>query len=118
MYKRGDKEFILDMFLACKRILEYTKGMDYEMFSKNQLVIDAVARNIEILGEASKNISKQFKEKYHNVEWSEIAKTRDKIIHNYFGISLTILWDIITIDIPLLKEKLEKVIELENWEKI
>jgi len=118
MYKSGDREFVLDLLLACKRILEYTKGMDYEIFSKNQLVIDAVARNIEILGEASKNVSKKFREKYQNIEWKEIAKTRDKIIHSYFGISLTILWDIVTIDIPLLKDKLEKIIELENWEKI
>ena len=62
MYSRGDKEFILDMFLSCKRILEYTKELSFEDFQKDNKTIDATIRNIEILGEAVKNISKNFQE--------------------------------------------------------
>ncbi|MGC8676833.1 MAG: DUF86 domain-containing protein [Hydrogenobaculum sp.] len=79
MYKRSDKEFILDMFLACKKIVEYTKGLFYERFEEDSKTIDAVIRNIEILGEAVKNISFEFKNKHPEIEWSLIAKTRDKL---------------------------------------
>lgn len=115
MYKRGDKEFILDMLFACQNILEYTEGMDFEMFFKDKKTVDAVLRNIEILGEAVKKISKEFQKKHPEIEWSAIAKTRDKIIHFYFGVDLDIVWKIVVQDIPGLRQKLEKIIENEYW---
>lgn len=104
MSKRGDREFLIDMLIACEKIIKYTKDLSYEDFRRNDIVIDAVVRNIEILGEASKRISEGLKKKYPEVEWREILRTRDKIIHFYFGVDLSIVWDIITVDIPL-KEK-------------
>ena len=86
MSGRGDREFILDMLDACSRILEYTGGMSFGEFYGSQMVQDAVIRNLEILGEASKRVSDGLKKKYSEVEWREIARTRDKIIHFYFGI--------------------------------
>ncbi|HDN83622.1 MAG TPA: DUF86 domain-containing protein [Candidatus Altiarchaeales archaeon] len=77
---------------------------------------DAVVRNIEILGEASKSISEELKKKYPEVEWREISRTRDKIIHFYFGVDLSIIWDIITVDIPSLREKLKRITKREGWE--
>jgi len=115
MPKRGDKELVMDMLIACEKILKYTNKLSYEEFCKNDLVVDAVVRNIEILGEACKNVSDTLKSKYPDVEWYEIARTRDKIIHFYFGVDLSIIWDIITVDIPALKEKLERIIEKERW---
>ncbi len=111
MSKRGDREFDLDMLSACNKILEYTKDLTYEDFCKKDIVIDAVVRNIEILGEAAKSISDSLKGKYPEVEWREIAKTRDKIIHFYFGVDLSIIWDIITVDLPNLKSKLTRIVE-------
>jgi len=67
MPKRGDREFLLDMLLACERVINYTKNLNYEEFRKNDMVVDAVVRNIEILGEASKNISQNLKQKYPEV---------------------------------------------------
>ena len=116
MSKRGDREFLMDMLIACEKIIKYTKDLSYEDFRRNDIVIDAVVRNIEILGEASKNISEGLKKKYPEVEWREILRTRDKIIHFYFGVDLSIVWDIITVDIPALKEKLKGIIEKEGWE--
>ena len=66
--------------------MKYTENLSYEDFKKNDMVIDAVVRNIEILGEASKSISDELKEKYPEIEWREISRTRDKIIHFYFGV--------------------------------
>jgi len=116
MSKRDDREFLMDMIIACEKILRYTKDITYEDFKKDEMVIDAVVRNIEILGEASKNVSDKMKRKHPEVEWREIAKTRDKIIHFYFGVDLSIVWDIITVDIPFLKEKLLNIVKKE-WEE-
>ncbi|RLA75359.1 MAG: DUF86 domain-containing protein [Epsilonproteobacteria bacterium] len=117
MFKRMDKDFIFDMLSACENILEYTQGFTYEEFKNNKIVVDAVIRNIEILGEAAKKVSDELKEKYNTVKWRDISRTRDKIIHFYFGVSVSIIWDIVSIDIPALKEKLEAIVKLENWEE-
>ncbi|QTA38233.1 DUF86 domain-containing protein [Thermosipho ferrireducens] len=115
MYKRGDREFVLDMFLSCQKIFQYTKDLSFEDFKKDSKTIDAVVRNIEILGEAVKNISKEFRNKYPYIGWSMIAKARDKMIHFYFGIDTYILWKIIKKDIFELFEKLKNIIEKEGW---
>ena len=104
------------MLIACNRILEYTKEVDFDKFCKSSMTMDAVTRNIEILEEAVKRVSEDVKKKYPEIEWRKIAGTRDKVIHFYFGIKLEIVWDIITARIPKLKEQLEKLIREENWE--
>ena len=70
----------------------------------------ATTRSIEIIGEATKNISPDFRRKYREIEWKEIAAMRDKIIHFYFGIKWEIVWDVIKNKIPALKPKIEKII--------
>ena len=116
MYKkRSDKEFIVDMYLACQKILDYTKGMAFDDFTKDDKTIDAVIRNLEILGEAVKNTTQYIREKYPDIEWSKLARMRDKLIHFYFGVNYSIVWKIITMDIPVLFEKLRHIIEQEEW---
>lgn len=117
MSKRKDKEYVLDILTACENILNYKEGYDFERFIRDRKTQDAIIRNIEIIGEAVKNISENIKEKYQEVEWKEIAKTRDKLIHSYFGIDLDILWDIINMDIPRLKNKIKEIIQKEGWNK-
>lgn len=116
MYKRETKEYILDMFLACQKILEYTKNLCFEEFAEDNKTLDAVVRNIEIIGEAVKNVSEKFVKKYQDVEWSKIARTRDKFIHFYFGIDKEVVWDIVYENIPVLFEKLKNIIKGEGWE--
>jgi len=69
---------------------------------------DAIIRNIEILGEAAELLSKKAKEKYPNVPWKDIAGTREKLIHDYFGVNIDVVWSIVRHDIPLLKKETEK----------
>ena len=116
MYKRTDREFILDMYIACERILNYTKGMKLEDFVNDQKTIDAVVRNVEILGEAVKNLSAGFKTQFCEIEWNLIAKTRDKLINHYFGLDVEVLWQIVKKDIPALKESLKEIIRKKGWE--
>jgi uncharacterized protein with HEPN domain len=104
------------MFNACKKIIKYTENLNFEDFLKNELILDACIRNIEILGEAVKNISPKFKEKYPEIEWKKIAQTRDKLIHFYFGINMETLWKIIKYDIPRLKQKLKDITQKEGWQ--
>jgi uncharacterized protein with HEPN domain len=86
MPKRGDKEFLLDIIEAIKRIELYTKELSYADFIQKMETQDAVVRNFEIIGEAVKNVSKTLKAKYKSIQWKEIAGMRDKVIHFYFGV--------------------------------
>lgn len=70
---------------------------------------DAIIRNVEIIGEESKIISQELKEKYKNIPWKMIAGTRDKLIHGYFGVNIDIVWGIATIDVPVLEQEMKKV---------
>ncbi len=115
MSKRGDKEHIIDILTACENILSYKEGYDFNMFMGDKKTQDAIIRNIEIIGEAVKSISETLKEKYSKIGWKEIAKTRDKLIHSYFGIDLDIVWDIINVDIPRLREQIKEIIQKEGW---
>ncbi len=111
MSKRGDKEFLKDIREAIDRIENFTTGMDFNQFLKDIKTQDAVARNLEIIGEAVKNLSKDLIKEHKEVEWKNIAGMRDKIIHFYFGIKWDVVWDVIKNKIPELKPKLESIIK-------
>jgi len=111
MPKRGDKEFLLDVIEAIKRVELYTKELSYEDFLQKTETQDAVARNFEIIGEAVKNVSKTLKAKYNNIQWKEIAGMRDKVIHFYFGVNWDIVWGTLKDSLPPFKEKIEMILE-------
>lgn len=115
MSKRGDKELLNDIREAIHRIKKYTKGMNYKQFLGSSITQDAVLRNIEIIGEAVKNLSKHLKDKYKEIEWKDIAGMRDKIIHFYFGVNWEIVWSVLNDRLPELLKKIEIVIK--NLEK-
>ncbi|MHA1747540.1 MAG: HepT-like ribonuclease domain-containing protein [Promethearchaeota archaeon] len=107
MSRRGDREILKDILEAINRIETYTKNMNYEKFLGDIKPQDAVARNIEIIGEAVKNISSDFKRKHNNINWRSIAGTRDKIIHFYFGIKWDVIWDVVKNELLDLKEEIK-----------
>ena len=84
---------------------------DYDEFKNNRMLQDAVIREIEIIGEATKNLSMGFRNKHSNIPWRQIAGMRDKLIHGYFGVDVDAVWDTVMKDIPSLKEKLQKIIK-------
>jgi uncharacterized protein with HEPN domain len=112
MPKRGDKEFLLDIIEAIKRIELYTKELSYPDFLQKMETQDAVVRNFEIIGEAVKNVSKTLKAKYKSIQWKEIAGMRDKVIHFYFGVNWDIVWGAAKDSLPLFKEKIEGILKV------
>ena len=96
------------------KALKYTDGCDFKSFSSNEEKVDATVFAISQIGELVKNISKETMEKYSNIEWIIIKNLRNKIVHDYEGIKLNFIWDIITKDIIQLKVDLEKILEDNN----
>ena len=94
-----------------EKIEKYTKDISYKEFIQNTLLIDGVTRNLGIIGEAVKNIPAEIKRKYPNVEWKKIAGLRDIIIHEYSGINLEIIWDIVVNKVLELKNSAKKIIK-------
>jgi uncharacterized protein with HEPN domain len=83
--------------------------LTFEDFNSNELIQDAVIRNIEIIGEATKKISKDLKSQYREIPWKEMSGMRDKLIHDYFGVDVDVVWKTVTEDIPYLKSLIVKI---------
>ena len=109
MPKRDDDLLISDMIECCKKILDYVKGMDFETFIDDIKTVDAVIRNFEVLGEASRYISFGVKSGHPFVEWKKIGDFRNVLIHDYFGINYETMWTIIKVELPDQLEFLEQI---------
>ncbi len=106
--KRTDKLYIKDILDAIKSILKYTAGLSFAQFRNKKIVTDAVVRNFEVIGEAAKNTSEDTKLSYQEIPWKEMAGMRNKIIHEYFGIDLNIVWKTIQ-NLPILDKELKNI---------
>jgi uncharacterized protein with HEPN domain len=99
---RDESLYLADIQESCEKVLKYTTGMKYKDFVHNDLYFDAVLRNLEIIGEAVKNISEETRQKYPDVKWRKIAGFRDIVAHEYFGVNDETVWDIVENEIPAL----------------
>lgn len=99
---------------AIKLIENFTDGHTKDKFFLNELVQSAVVRQIEIIGEATKNLSIRFRKKYPQVPWSDIAGMRDKLIHQYFGVNLHRVWEVVKGDLPKLKKEIQRILKEEE----
>jgi uncharacterized protein with HEPN domain len=115
--ERRDREFILDIYSAVEKILRFTEDMSFNSFVRDERTIDAVLRNIEVMGESAKHISDNLQSKYPSVEWKNLAKTRDKLIHGYFEVDVETVWNIVIHDLPKLIKELNVIIQKENFKK-
>lgn len=111
MSKRKDIDLLRDIKESIERIISYTNDMEYTEFSQDYKTQDAVVRNIEIMGEATKALSKNIRENNPNIPWKNIAGTRDKLIHDYFGVNIDIVWNIIRKEIPGLSARIKEIID-------
>ena len=107
--KRDYRDYLSDIATSIKDIEDFTRGLTYRKFSKDKKTINAVVRSIEIIGEATKNIPASLRNKYSSIPWKKMAGMRDKLIHEYFGIDIKILWTVAKKDIAVLKKLLAPV---------
>jgi uncharacterized protein with HEPN domain len=111
MSRRDVKLFIHDMLDAVVKIERYTSGLSYKLFEANDLVVDAVVRNLEIIGEAAKYIPPELRARYNAVDWSRVGGFRNIVIHAYFAVDVEIVWTIATQSLAELKPVLEKMLQ-------
>jgi uncharacterized protein with HEPN domain len=112
---RTYRMYLEDMDLAMERIAEYIDGYSFIEFKQDYKTVDAVIRNFEVIGEASKNLPIEFKENHPEIPWNEMYLLRNKVTHEYFGIDYEIIWDVAINYLPENKKYIELIIERENW---
>ncbi len=103
--------YLRDILEAIERIERYIGGCTFEQFSNSTLVMDAVVRNFEIIGEATKHIPDELKQENPLIRWRDMAGMRDKLAHEYFGVDIDILWKTSINRLPALKSQLEDLIK-------
>lgn len=114
MSKRGIVPSLKDILEATDRIQRYVGTMTLAEFLANSEKQDAVVRNLEIIGEAARNIPPEFRNKHSDIAWSQIAGFRDRLIHQYFGVNWTILWDVVQEKLPTLRRQVEELLRIEE----
>ena len=114
MSKRDVTLFLYDILECIEKIERYVLGMSYKDFENDERTIDAVIRNLEIIGEAARNIPPKLRDKYSGIPWRRIVGLRNVVIHEYFGVDLENIWEIIANDLPDLKEKVKIILEKES----
>ena len=111
MSERTDRDLLTDIQEALQRIRAYSTGITYEGFMEDTKTQDAIIRNLEIIGEATKGLSAQLRQRYPDVPWRGMAGVRDRLIHHYFGVNLDIVWDICTSELPELELQVGRIIK-------
>lgn len=111
--KRQFKSFLNDILLEIKIIEKATNNLTFDEFKKDEIIIRAVTRSFEIIGEAVSCLSNDLKEKYNEVPWRDIKDFRNVIIHQYWGIELEKEWSIIINELSILKNKITEIIKKE-----
>ena len=107
---RNFRLYLSDILTSISKIERYTKGMSYEQLIADELTLDAVVYNLQIIGEAVKNIPPEIRDRYPQVEWRKISGLRDIIAHAYFTIDDQIVWDIIQNKLSDLHNNIEQII--------
>ncbi len=109
--KRDYCDYVADALNSINEIEEFVEGLDFDEFKGNKKTVNAVIRSLEVLGEAAKNISGELREKYSGIPWGRMAGMRDKLIHEYHGVDLEIVWAVLKEELPPLKPKIERMLE-------
>jgi uncharacterized protein with HEPN domain len=111
MSKRDPSMFLIDMLESIEKVERYTAGLTFDAFEGNDMVLDAVVRNLEIIGEAAGRIPATMREQYTQIEWSRVVGFRNIVIHAYFAVDVEIVWTIATQRLAELKAVLREMLQ-------
>ncbi len=112
--KKDPLIFIKHILESIEKIGLFCKDFTKDKLKKDDLRQSAIVRELEVIGEAVKNLPKAFRERYRNIEWKKLAGLRDKLIHHYFGIDLDIIWEVLEKDLPKLKKNIIFILSKEK----
>lgn len=113
---RDYRVYLDDILEAVARIREYTAGLGFAGFAQDRKTLDAVVRNLEIVGEAVKGVPPTIRDQCPGIEWKKIAGLRDILVHEYFGINVEMIWDIVQNKVPVLEQQVRKMCSDESAE--
>jgi uncharacterized protein with HEPN domain len=108
---RTSIDYLHDIAEAAGKAIIFVEGMDLEEFRKSEKEIFAVIRALEIIGEASKNVSAATRAKYPDIPWRDIAGMRDKLAHAYFGVNLEFVWKTVRVSLPALRDRITEILD-------
>ena len=111
---RRDETYLLDILIAARKALKFVEGVDRAEFEDNEVVQNAVLRPLEIIGEASSKISKDFRKSHKEIPWSDLIDLRNRLIHEYFRVDYSAVWDTIQKDLPRLIAQIEPLVPKEE----
>ncbi|MGM0945149.1 MAG: HepT-like ribonuclease domain-containing protein [Bacteroidota bacterium] len=111
---KKEEIYLLHILQCIEKIEAYTITLNEDAFLANPMVQDAVIRNFEVIGEATKNLSKEFRQKHAEIEWRKIAGLRDKLIHDYIGVDLWAVWALVEKIIPQFKKQVQEIMNKEG----
>jgi len=111
---RDFRAYLEDVLDAAAKIREYTAGLTLATFRKDPRTVDAVVRNLEIIGEAIKNVPEELRSQHPEVTWRRIAGLRDLLIHQYFGIDHEIIWDLVRHRLPVFEGQVRTIFETDG----
>ncbi len=114
MSKRDPRLFVAEMIAACDKIGRFISGLQEADFYNNELVQDAVLRNLEVIGEAARQLSADVRDRHSEVPWTRIIGFRNITVHAYFAVDLSIVWRIITANLPGLVRQLQTILDELN----
>ena len=105
-----DDAYLLDMLLAARKVREFTHNVTWEQFKDDDLIQNAVMRQIQIIGEAARKVSAQYQQEHTEIPWNKIIGMRNRLVHEYFNIIPRRVWDVVEKDIPELIRLIEPLV--------
>lgn len=112
-----DESNVLDMLIAARQAREYTEGMSWEKFSEDRRTQDATMRQLEIVGEAARRVSADFREHHPQIPWEQIVAFRNRLLHEYSRVRVPQVWDVLRNEVPELIRSLEPLVPPEDTEE-
>jgi uncharacterized protein with HEPN domain len=111
---RSSLEYLRQILDETMYLTDHAQGLSKEQFMQDETLQRAFVRSLEVIGEATKNISAELRHEYSHIDWRAIAGMRDRLIHHYFGVDYDIVWDAVINKIPSLQQEIQQIIQSES----